>query len=313
MTIQNGFLIGSETISIDNVTPITYTGFKFNGNCIIDSILIRNYEQTDTEIINDSVTIGVEPDWTPDVTFLASMNNTIDGGNITGMTVMPDKWSLYRHEKDGDKLYKVCDVDMSINSWIDYKVEGNKTYEYYLYSENDSQISSPIVTSEIKTTFWGWYLIDSIGADSNDPVVNEAVESYKFDLNLQSSKIVTNNDMTLIKSYSQFDNAVILDRNFRSSDFSAWLIPQLDSSGYDFEGITNFRDLLDNLKLFLHNKQNKYLKTRDGDIIKVITEGSNSTVDYQYQDNLYVNGNQPAVVNIYWTEIGKVYDEDNNI
>lgn len=309
--INNGFLIGDEEIFTDNVIPTSHTGFKFNGNCIIDSVVIRNYQKTDTIIQNESVTIGVIPEWTPDVLFLASMNNIVDASNVSGMTVMPNKWSLYRHEKDGDKLYKVCDVDMSINSWMDYKVKGNITYEYYLYAQNDTQISNPIITDQIKTTFWGWYLIDSIGAESNDPLVNEAVETYKFDLNLQSSKITTNNDMTLLKNYSQFDTAVILDRNFRSSDFSAWLIPQLEDGEYDFEGATRFNDMVDNLKLFLHNKQNKYLKTRDGDIIKIITEGSNSTVDYQYQDVLYVNGNQPAVVTVYWTEIGTVYDEDN--
>jgi hypothetical protein len=310
MATENGYLIGSETIFTSNIIPQPYVGFKFNGNCIIDSIMIRNYTQTDKQILSDSVTIGVEPDWTPDVLFLASMNHTVDASNITGMTVMPTKWSLYRHEINGDVLRKVCDVDMSIQSWIDYKVEsGGKRYEYYLYAENDEQISSPVITDEIQPQFYGYFLIDCVKADSNNPLDNEMTDVFMFDLNLTQDKVTVNNDFTSLKTYNRFDQTVIGNRNFKTSGFTSLLMPKTEIGEYDFEGQTVWAEFLDKLQVFLHNKQMKYLKDTTGKILKVTTEGSNSTFDYQL-GNVDVNGQQIMNVSVVWQEIADVYDDN---
>lgn len=309
MSNINGFLIGSSKVSTNKINSESYTGFKFNGNCIIDSIMIRNYEQSDSQIINKSVTIGVEPDWIPDVVFLASMNHTVDGSNVNDLGIIPTKWSLYRHEINGDILRKVCEVDIDINGWIDYKIEGNKRYEYYLYAESDDKISSPIITDEIKPSFYGYYLIDCIKADSNNPLDNEAVDIYKFELNLTSDKVTVNNDYTSIKTYQKYDLTVVGNRNFKTGGFTSLLIPKTEIGEYDFEAKTVWFEYLNELQKFLHNKQMKYLKDPSGQILKVVTEGSNESFSYQL-GNVDVNGQQINNVSVVWQEVEDVYDDN---
>jgi hypothetical protein len=305
---NNGFLINSSIIQTNN-TDVTlnnqsYTGFTFNGNCIIDSICIQNYGKSDTEVLNTSV--STLPDWTPSVIFLSSMNNSVEGSNITGLIDSPTSWSLYRKEVNGNELFKVCEVEPDVLSYIDYKCESNKTYEWYLFANSNTQVSSPIVTDKFTTNFYGYYLIDSVDVD--DYTNNNSVESYMFDLNLSSDKVTNDNSMVRLQNFTKFDAIVIQNRNVRTGSFSSMLIPKVNGE-YDFEGISNFNDMLQGLKDFLHNQKSKYLKTRSGNILKVITEGNSSTFDYQYNDSI---GVQPVTVTIYWTEVAETYTGDIN-
>lgn len=309
MSTNNGYLMNSSTIQTNN-TDVTlnnqsYTGFTFNGNCIIDSINILNYGKSDTEVLNTSV--STLPDWTPDVIFLASMNNTVDGSNITGLIDSPTSWSLYRKEVNGNELFKVCEVTPDVLSYVDYKCEaGGKEYEWYLFANSETQLSAPIVTEKYKPTFYGYYLIDSVDVDNYTN--NNSVESYQFDLNLSSDKVQNNNSATFLQNFTKYDSAIILDRNFRSGSFTSMLIPTGIDGQYDFEGLQNWNDYLENLRSFINNKKTKYMKDRSGKILKVLTINSSSnSIDYKYEDAI---GLQPVNVTIAWTEISDV--EDNN-
>jgi len=312
MANNNGFLIGSSTITTDNsvvsLHNMQYTGFTFNGNCILDSVAVQNYTKTDVQVLATSV--STLPIWTPDVKFLASFNNTIDGSNVFGMVASPISWSLYRRVLDGDILTLVTTVDTSITSWIDYKCEGNQTYEYLLFANSATQISQPIMADRIETTFYGYFMISS-DADSTDPNINSNVTVYKFDINLESDKIMSNNDVTYLKTFSKFDSVVILDRNFRSGSFTSMIIPKNINGVTDYDGMTRWASYLDDLRLFLHDKKYKYLKLRSGDVMKCISEGNGSTSDIKHAKGIsiggkYNKGNQMMDLTIYYTEIGNL-------
>lgn len=308
----NGFLMGSSTINtvIENVAlhNQSHTGFAFNGNCILDSIYISTKEKSDNEILNTSV--STLPEWTPDIKFLASMSHSVDGSNIFGLVDSVTSWSLYRREYQGDELIKVCEVNPDITSWIDYKVEGNKTYEYLLFANSNSQISMPIISDKFTTTFYGYFLISS-DADSQDSEVNNEVECYLFDLNLTNDKVSVSNSLVSIKNFSTFDFNIINNRNVQSGSFSSILIPFTKENKYDFLAESRWGDYLENLKTFLHDKHYKYLKDKTGNILKVITEGSSETFSYQLQD-WDVHGQQGILITIPWVECGNANEVVNN-
>ena len=309
MATINGYLMNNSIITTSITDPIlhniSHTGFAFNGNCIIDSIYISTNEKSDTEILNTSV--STLPEWTPDIKFLASMNKTTDGSNVFGLVDSPISWSLYRREYQGNELYKICEVTPDITSWIDYKLEGNKTYEYLLFANSNTQISSPIITSRFDTNFfYGWFLIGS-DADSKDSDINQSVPTFMFDLNASSDKTSIGNSKTSLKNYTKFDVQVIGNRNVRSGSFTSVLIPFNSSNKYDFEAKTRWGNFLESLKDFLHDKSYKYYKDKTGTMIKIVTEGDSETFNYQLQD-WDKNGQQGIVVTIPWVEVGDNYN-----
>jgi len=305
---NNGFLIGSSTIisenSVVSLHNMTYTGFTFNGNCTLDSIAVQNYEKTDQQVLDTSV--STLPSWTPDMKFLASFNNTLDGSNVFGMVDSPVSWSLYRRIYQGDVLTLVATVDTGVTSWIDYKCEGNQTYEYLLFANSATQISEPIVTNKIKTTFYGYFLIGS-DADSTDVDINSNVETYKFDIDATSEKVTINNSLTQLQNYTKFDSYVIGDRNFRSGSIASKIIPTIEGT-YDFEGIQRWNNFLESLGAFLHDKKYKYLKLKNGQLIRVITEGSGSTFDYKLNDEISVGKDSQSLIDVTipWNEVKEV-------
>lgn len=317
--LNNGFLMGSESIIPDHVNNKSYDGFKFNGNCTIDSICVQNYEKTDVEVLATSV--SNLPNWTPDMLFLAKFDNSLDGSNVFGIVGTPMSWSLYRREYQGDILTKVIDCAPNVMSWQDYKCEGNKNYEWLIFCNTSSQVSEPIVTDKVHTDSFGYFLISSdadfttsadptnltpLIANDTDMEINNDVEVFEFNLNLTSDKVTKNNDVTMLKNYSKYDKIVVGNRCFRSGTFTSTLIPFYENS-YDFEGLMRWQNYLDELDVFLSDKGYKYLVNRSGSIMCVSTHGSGSDYDLQYtEDNAIGENNQLNSVVIYYNEVKNV-------
>jgi hypothetical protein len=193
-------------------------------------------------------------------------------------------------------------------SYIDYKAEaGGREYEWYLFANSETQISSPIVTSSFKPTFYGYYLIDSVDVDNYTN--NDYVESYKLDLNIKSNQLTNNASVTFLQNFTKYDGVVMLPRNFISSSCTGTLIP-INNGEYDFEQNLNWNDLADSFRAFLNNTQQKYLKLRSGKMYKVVTAdvgSNNSTMNMKYTDEVE---QQLLDVTFMWTEIAP--NEDNN-
>jgi hypothetical protein len=309
MATSNGFLMGSSTINTINANVALnnqpHTGFKFNGNCLLDSICIRNYVMTNANIISASAS-KMPVDWTPDVIFLANMDNTVDGSNVFGLVDVVESYSLYRQGIDEDVSYPVIEnLELDITSWIDYKCEGNQQYTYLLFANTATQLSNPIVTDSLLTTAYGYFLISS-DADIADTNVNSEVTTFKFDLNVTSDKSTINNSAVLLQNFTQFDSIVTLNRNFRSGDFSSLLIPFYNND-YDFDGKMRWAEYLTSLQDLIMTNSYKYLKTKNGGIMKVMTTNTSSdALDFQYNESASAGTNQLCTVTVYWNEIGTV-------
>jgi len=326
MATINGFLLNNSVmpISINTNTSLnnqSYTGFTFSGNCILDSVAIQNYIKSDAQILATSV--STLPDWTPDMLFLAKFDNTTDGSNVFGMIDAITSWSLYRRKISDSVMVKIVEVDKNIMSWMDYSTMGNETYEYLIFANSGTQVSEPIITDEILTSYFGYYLIDGASdfvtsADPNnstpliangiDADLNSNIITYKFDVNVEADKIMQNNDVTFLKSYNIWDTCVIGNRNFRSGSFTTTVIPYDEYGNYDYLGEQRWADYFDDLRTFLHNKQGKYYKNYQGDLMYVVTEGNGSTSDTKHARGISVGqkfgkNNQQADMTIYYTEI----------
>lgn len=304
MATINGYLMGSSVINTQSVLLEEHTGFSFYGAGIIDDICIRSDDLSDNQILNTSV--STEPEWDTDVILLATMNNTADASNVTGVVGDVQSWDIYRQDVvTGIITTVVKGIDATSTSWIDWKAEGNRTYQYQIYCNTESQMSMPIISDDIKMAWYGYFLISS-DADSIDWDTNQNVEVFKFDLNLTSDKVINNNDATYQKSFGKYDSVTIMNRDFRSGSFSSILIPQYNGD-YDFMGKSNWADYLESLHTLIASKDYKFIKNRMGEIMKVSTTNTSQTShEHQFDENNSANSQNLITETIYYNEISDI-------
>ncbi|AAK79089.1 hypothetical protein BJV85_002882 [Clostridium acetobutylicum] len=305
MTIGDGFLIGNSVsprtslLSTPSAIKNSFTGLKFYGGYIIDSIFISKKVKSDIEIISE--TVCSLPEWTWDIVFLAAMNGTVDGSNITGIIEPPQKWLLYRKEEGVDCLYKVTELDLDTTSYIDYKVAGLKNVQYFLYAASTSMISAPIVFDKFNTTFCGYFLIDAEAVDNGNVY---DVETYHLDLNLSTEKVTNNNDVTFLKNYTKYDSVIFGNRDFLSGSINSILgyyNPDNDELEYTWDS-----DYIDQFRKFINNQKQKYLKFKNGKVIKVVTTSTNGvSFEYKFDDSI---SQQIPTVTVYYQEVSDVED-----
>lgn len=294
---DNGFLMGEETIVTNGIINKSYTGFKFNGNCILDSIIMYKDIKSEQDVLNTSV--STLPEWTPDVIFLASMNNTVDASNVTGLKDSPISWSLYRQEVNSDRIIKLADLPIATTSFTDYKIAGQKEFQYLLFAESATQQSNPIVTDVIKTDFYGIYLIDADAVDNG--LDNDNVETYKFDLNTTVDKVTDNNNTVFLKNYTKYQVPVMFDTDFLSGSVTG-ILSYPDVNDEELGRIWD-ADYIDKFRTFINNKKQKYMKFRDGKVIKVITSSEGEAFEYKFEDEM---PSQVPTVTFFYQEVADV-------
>ncbi len=298
MSTKNGFLMDSEEVIVPGIINRVYTGFKFYGDCVIDSITI--YKEIKSDVDVEAISVSKLPQWLPDVVFLASMNGTVDGSNVTGLVDSPTKWSLYRQEFNGDKIIKIADLPINVTSFIDYKVAGKKKFQYLLFAETDSQQSKPILTDVLETTFHGVYLIDADAVDQG--INNDSVETYKIDMNATVDKITDTNSTVFLKNYTRFQVPVMFDTDFLSGSVTGILSFPDESDDNDTGRLWN-ADYIDQFRAFINNKKQKYMKFRNGKVIKIVTSGSGESMEYKFEDDM---PSQVPTVTFFFQEVADV-------
>lgn len=262
--------------------PSEYNSLNFYGNNIIDEIHLQSVNYTDEEV--ESLNIDDYPAWDGNTLLLARFNQKdTQAGNILNVNSPVTKWSLYRKD-EGDKVSKkIIDLDVSITEYIDYSVQAYKKYIYNLFPCNSTQIGQVVEVGEVYTDFYGWYLVD----------VDEEIV-YKFDLDVESSEITNETDITTYQGYTKYNAYSIGNRNYLKGSLSA-MCGTINSDGtlaYDDEYI-------DGLRAFVNNGKDKLLKNRIGNMWKVRT----SNIRFKYKDEYSI---QPAVVTFDYEESGEV-------
>lgn len=258
-----------------------YGGDTGKGGYILDKVWGLNGEITETQIDANSY-MGFSPKWTLDTYLLCEFSHSYSGGNVTNIDAPILNWLIYRSEEGVDVLKLIDKVDVSEKEYIDFTALKNKSYKYYLFGQNNTEISAPLITDRVDCYYHGWYLID---------VENKI--SYMFDLNLSGG------DISQVENISEYNTNLPYqaysrgETNYIEGNIKALVMSNLCEMKQDVE-------VLEELKEFIFSNRLKYLKDNKGRIFKVFTSG--------YKDSLIEHGikDEPRYISFDFKEIGEV-------
>jgi hypothetical protein len=268
-----------ESTSYDTVT--FYGGNTNRGGYNIDKVYGTNTPLTKSQIDSYSNT-NFNPQWTTDTYLLCEFDGSVSGGNVSSISSPILNWMIYREEEGTNVLKQIDKIDVLEEEYIDFTALKNKKYKYYLFGQNNTEISAPLTTSTIEPYYHGWYLID---------VENKI--SYMFDLDL------TGGDISQVENISEYETNLPYNAYSRGAtnhiegSITALVMDDLCSMKQDVELLNELRD-------FIFSDRLKYLKDNKGRIFRVFTS--------EYKDNLITAGinGEPRYVSFSFKEVGEV-------
>lgn len=263
-------------------------------SCLVNSSNIGFYAYQDPstnygyfrKLDNIVITSNKQPRffwWETNITkMLSHFNNDLEGGNISGEIL---SWKLTRKEKN-TFLYETINIfSGDTTEYIDNKVKNNIEYTYLLSSIDSNGNQSSGVSATGTIDFSGWMISDS-------------TEYYNLSIGwdgYQTSGIKTNKGNYKFDNLTQFPVISYSQQKYRTGSITC--IPysyNITNNNFDIN-----LEVLNNFKTFLDNGNTKWLRSQDGDIMKVSTINT----DYKYQDKII---EQLFQVNFEWCEIGSV-------
>ena len=284
MPVINGTALGVSIMDgySGYPTPATYTSIKVYGGAIIDHVHIKNVIMSETDISN--LQLYVAPTWDGNTIFLANFENTLNGGNITGLVNPITNWKVLRRKTTETSFATLATLPSTSTSYIDATAEPNVTYIYQVLATNATEISEPLQNT-LESNFFNCLLCNLDGTIA-----------FIFDLELDFSGLQENVAFQIYEGYNKYPTISVGDRRYKTGEVSAILA---DSYGngeivQTVEYIKMFTD-------FIGNGQPKIFKDRKGNVLKVMTTGGVK------QDPFDIRiGTQPYRVWFQFTEIGEV-------
>lgn len=291
MILGGSFVGGSILVNLPKSIPTSrYLDLKVNGSLIVDKIRVLSKELSEQE--KDNLRPTDEYVWSDDTLLYAEFNNDLSAGNVGGLSDTVVGVQLFRREDDESTFKRIATIPISDiiagkTSYDDYTATTNKSYQYRLYVETNTELSEPVDATPINTDFFYWSLINP-----------ETKQAYIFDLNLDSGSIASNTDMTVYDSAYTAKPAV----SFSEKDYVSGSISCLAGHANVSDGsMVHYypKDYISGLKDFINDKTEKYLKSRSGEIWKVLT----SNFEWSYVDEV---GEQIADIKFDFIEVGEV-------
>lgn len=266
-------LFGAISI-IPSVT--SYDSFKFYGGttgAIFSKIWGRNIQVT-TEQYNEYDIDTYVPSWTRETYFWARFNNSLNAGNISDIGGTVQSWYLWRKEGDSDQLELIDILDVSNIEYYDFTILDNKTYQYYLFAQDETKLSSPILTNSEVADYYGWFLVDI----END-------RAYHFDIRAEiSDKTYTQ----LINEHktNNTTNAFTVGENF----FIEGNVKAIISKDNEKKDVQYTNEDLLSLAEFINSDRPKLFKSRRGEIFRVFTYGyKEELLNPAIDKNIYIS------------------------
>ena len=259
MAYLNGAFLGYSTMQyqLNTIDPVSYNKVTiYGGQSIFDKFHIQNIILTNEQIQAINPTDNIL--WQPSTLLLADFDSTLDGGNIVYLPSALVGWKIYRKEVGSEISLLIGEMDAGNRTFVDYGVPAYRNFVYEIIPYTVNELGSPIVTNEIFTDFFGWYLMDYI----NPSIV------YKFDLNLTSQEMSNETDVTIYETYTKKPVANIGDRDYLKGNVNC-IAGAVNVNNTLYQPI----DYLTDLRSFINNKKPKLLKSRKGNVWKVITYG----------------------------------------
>lgn len=260
-----------------------YDSITFYGGdrgCIIDSVWGQNIQYNES-IINKMISDGYKPVWNDSTYLLAKFNNDLNGGNITNINTEIKDWIIYRRDINEGQMEYITTIDAEQSSFIDYKALRDKSYQYYMYAQSDTELSSPISTEPVECEYYHWCLID----EDKDAV-------YHFQYNFSGGNLSVEESWQEYQTNSQYNTFVRGKPNYLVGSIQALVV----DSVYPF---SQSADFIDKFRECICNDRAKYLKDAKGHILKVFTYGFTDT-------GLCETDDAPRMISFNFKECGPV-------
>jgi len=262
MAFLNGTFLGYSTLQyqLNTIEPVSYNKVTlYGGESVFSKFHIQNKVLSEEEIKAINPTDNIL--WQPSTILLANFNHTLDGGNIIYLPSALIGWKVYRRDVSTDISTLIATVGTGISTYIDYGVSAYRTYIYEILPYTEGTIGAPLITNSIETNFFGWYLMPY------DIAINGG-KVFKFDFNLDSSDLSNEVDVKIYETYTKKPSVGMTDRDYLTGTISC-IAGTINVDGTLYQPT----DYISELRSFINNKKPKILKSRKGDVWKVVTYG----------------------------------------
>lgn len=262
-------------------SPRAYTGLKiFGGAIYFDHVHVKNRSTTLAEL--EAMKVYDVPPWTIDTILLANFRNTPNCGNVTGLASPVENWVVQRRDANSDKFITLDVLTSEKTSFIDTKVESDKSYVYQVLAINATEVSEPLVNT-LESSFFNCVLMNLDGS-----------VYYLFDMALDFSGYASEIATQRFDGYNQYSSYYFGERNFKTGDVTA-----LMSNTCTDNGIDQSIDFIKGFDSFINNKEPKIFKDRKGNAIKVVTNGGVKQAPLDIKI-----GQQPYLISFHFEEVG---------
>lgn len=278
MFLKGNFLGVTPLFGAISIIPsvTSYDTFKFYGGvtgAIFSKIWGRNIIISADEF-NDYTYETYLPSWTTETYMMAMFNNSLNAGNIENIVGEVQSWYLYRKESTSTSLEFLKILSSSNITYFDFNVLNTKKYTYYLFVQDATILSSPILTNEETSDYYGWFLIDT---DNN--------RTYHFDINFEGG------NKTHVDKYTEHKTNNKVNAFTRGTTFfiegSINAIISRDNLRTDIQ-YTN--EDLASLAEFVNSERPKLLKSRRGELYNVFTYDYKETLlNKNLGENIYIS------------------------
>jgi len=260
--------------------PVTYSNIKIYGASVIDDVHLLDYEMTSTQIAQ--LDFYVEPEWDDNTLLLAKFNDNLNGGNITYLPALIDKWIVSRREINESKFTKIDEIDVSnAKEYTDYEVYSNTSFIYNITPVAGDYMGTPLQTEPVPVKLESWFLLSL-----------DASTIYNMCFNFKSTTMNLNESVTQNETFGKYDLLSKGNRSFDSSHIQ--FIPSQSNNNNEIVQPVSY---INDFESFIKNTEIKLLKSPKGEIWKVITYGFNKSL---FSDSDY---NQTYIVDFDWIEV----------
>lgn len=269
------------------------TKLRVKDNVKLDFLHIEEVSSTNPNIFSDK---KFKPTLNNYSRFLASFDNGDSIANGIADVALGYSFSVYKEEKDTNRLRYVAHLDDGSLSMVDYNVANNQTYKYYIFKEDESAISEAVISNDIDTCWWDWSIIDLIpNENEKDGYYADKNSIWKLNLNLSSSVKNQVIDVTVYDNLTKFPKVSTGKNNYSKGSLSC-LLGNIQKTSDSLGKYIEPASMLDEWNNFCANGRIKLLKDRKGNAMLVnITETSSQIADEIPE--------QPTTITFGWVQV----------
>lgn len=252
--ISSNNKIITKTANQADIKYDTITFYGGTGGVILDKVYGTNDVLTE-DIIKEYSSASKQLYWGKNAYLMCWFENTLLGGNVSSIEDPITTWTIYRLNTITNEVIKLQDVTAAQSIYHDYTALKGQTYKYWIVGSNDTEISSPLISSEVNCDYEGWFVIDP-----------ERNTVFAFNLSQSGGEIRIEenvNEYVTSNRYNLFSRG---KTEYASGTITALLYEELDEFKQSTEFLTKFKE-------FIMSDRLKYVKDKKGRIYKAFIYG----------------------------------------